>query len=190
MNEAKEITDVVVSKRGAKLTRRWNPKDWNPTYEAMVAMCVLGRMTQGDVAKHFGYTDAWLSQIMNSPKGREVQETLIRATRDKAVGNVTDRIRDLQSKALERMEAVLNDDKIAQKSALAIFDRSAYFLKNTGVIKDLHAAPVPSSGGVTNITQNNNTLIVSGKNADDLRVGLDKANQVRQIHAAPALIDG
>ncbi len=187
--QTSEPTDVIVGARGAKLTKRWNPKDWNPTYEAMVAMCVLGRMTQGDVAKHFGYTEPWLSQILNSPKGREVQEALIRSTRDKAVGNVTDRIRDLQSKALERMEAVLNDDKIAQKSALAIFDRSAYFLKNTGVIKDLHAPPVPV-GGVTNITQNNNTLIVSGKNADDIRDGLNKANQVKQIHAAPALVDG
>lgn len=185
-----EPTDLVISARGARITKRWNPKDWNPTYEAMVAMCVLGRMTQGDVAKHFGYTEAWLSQILNSPKGREVQETLIRSTRDRVVGNVTDRIRDLQAKALERMEAVLNDDKIAAKSALAIFDRSAYFLKNTGVIKDLHAAPVATGGAVTNITQTNNTLIVSGKNADDLRAGLNKANQVRELHAAPALVDG
>lgn len=175
-------TDVIVGKRGAKITRKWNPKDWKPVYEAMVALCTIGKKTQREVAHEFGYTEAWLSQIMNSEKGKEVQAELIRNTRDRTVGDVAARIRDIQELALRRMETVIRDDKIAERSPLAIFDRSALFLKNTGVIKDNHAPPVPTQGHVTNINQTNNTLIVSGKNADDLRDGLRKSDEVKQLH--------
>lgn len=177
-----ELSDVVVGPRGAKLTKRWNPKDWRPEYEAMVALCSLGKYTQREVAKQFGYTEAWLSSIMNSEKGKEVQAELIRNTRDKSVGNVTDRLRDLQEKALQRVEQVMADEKIYQRSPLAIFDRSALFLKNVGVIKDSHAPPVVAAGPVTNIHQNNNTLVISGKSADDIREGLKKADEVRELH--------
>jgi len=176
-----EPTDVVVGSRGAKLVKRWNPKDWRPEYEAMITLCVLGKYTQREVAKQFGYTEAWLSSIFNSEKGKEVKALLIRNTRDAAVGNVTDRLRDVQERALQRMEKVINDDDIFKRSPLAIFDRSALFLKNTGVIKDNHAPPVVSAGNVTNIQQNN-TLIVSGKSADDLRHGLKKADEVKALH--------
>ncbi len=178
-----EPTDVVVGARGAKITKRWNPKDWRPIYEAMVALCVLGEKTQGQIAKEFGYTEAWLSQIMNSPKGKEVQAQIIRNTRDRSIGNVTDRLRDIQELALKRMEDVIRDDKIATKSPLAIFDRSALFLKNTGVIKDSQASPAPVSQAGTVINQTNNTLIVSGKDADNLRDGLNKANEVKSLHS-------
>lgn len=178
-------SDVIVGKRGAKITKKWNPKDWKPIYEAMVALCTIGKRTQREVALEFGYTEAWLSQIMNSEKGKEVQRELIRNTRDRTVGDVASRLRDIQELALQRMETVIRDDKIAERSPLAIFDRSALFLKNTGVIKDSHSAPVPTQGNVTNITQHNNTLIVSGKSADSLRAGLKKANEVQQLHSEP-----
>lgn len=179
-----EPSDVVVGKRGAKITKKWNPKDWRPEYEAMVALCCLGKYTQRQVANQFGYTEAWLSSIMNSDMGKEVQATLIKNTRDQAVGNVAERLKQIQERALSRMETVINDDKIAERSPLAIFDRSALFLKNTGVIKDNHAPPVAPAGSITNIQQNN-TLIVSGKAADDLRDGLRKANEVKELHSGP-----
>lgn len=180
MERTSEVSDVVISARGAKLTKRWNPKDWKPVYEAMVALVVLGRRNQGDIAKEFGYTEAWLSQIMNSEKGKEVQLALIMNTRNQVVGDTSARLRQMQEIALGRMEQVLADDKLAERSALAIFDRSALFLKNTGVIGETVKPPVVSSS-ITTIN-NNNTLIVSSKNADDLREGLKKADEVKVLH--------
>ena len=179
-----QLSDVIVSPRGARITRRWNPKDWKPEYEAMVALCATGK-TQREVAEIFGYTEAWLSQIINSPKGKEVRAKIIAATRHEVSTTVAERIRDLQELGLKRMEAVLADDAIAKRSPLAIFDRSALLLKNTGVIKDKGVQPPPSQvpGNVTNIQQN--TLIINGQQAKSLREGLKKADEVKQLYAPP-----
>lgn len=178
------LSDKVVGKRGASLVKKWNPKDWKPEYEAMVALCAMGKSNK-EVALLYSITESWLSSILNSEKGKLARELLVRNTRDAVVGDVTARLRDMQEKALSRMEKVLNDDKLAERSALAIFDRSAYFLKNMGVIKDSHAPPVATAtAGNTVINQTNNTLVVSGKNADDLREGLKKADEVKLLHSS------
>lgn len=159
----------------AKAIRRWNPKNWKPEYEAIVALSATG-MPNSVIAKRYGYTESWLSSILNCEQAKIIQQMIINKTREASVGNIPERLRFLQAIAVKRVEDTLNNDKLAERSPMAIFDRSMAFLKSGGIV-----AGGDSTGHVT-FNQHNNTLIISEKDRSDLRDSLMMSEKVKMIH--------
>lgn len=177
MEEKNEL--VVTSPKGGKLNKRWNPKEWRPEYEAMVALSCTG-LPQGVIAKRFGYSEAWLSSILNSEMGRAVKNLIIQKSREGVINSIPEKIREIQGLAADRMLSVMRNEKLFTQSPLGIFDRSALLLKNTGLL----GTPEETSKNVhVQSSVVHNTLIINSTDAENVREGLKKADEVKRLHS-------
>lgn len=173
-------------KRGASIKKRWDPKEWRPEYEAMAALAATG-MPHSEIANRFGYTEAWLSSILNSPKGKIVRQLIVNELRSKAAQAITgERVQELQAKAFKRIEVIIEDDDLAKRSPMAIFGASMEILKKTPVFgADRDNLPInnPSSNITTNNQQVN--IFAPGIDRDEINKSLQLANKVSEIHSLP-----
>lgn len=148
----------------AKLTKpRWNPKEWKPEYERIVLASAIG-LSGSQLAEKFGYTEPWISQILNSNQAKIILELIVRRTREYSLTTLPERLEKIHIKAFQRIESVINDDDMFERSPLAIFDRSVDLLKRGGVIKN--DSPNLPAGTTNNVT--NNTLIVNATQKEEI----------------------
>lgn len=168
-------------KRGAKIKKRWDPKEWRPEYEAMAALAATG-MPHNEIASRFGYTAPWVSMIMNSPKGKIVKQLIVNNIREAGSKQITtERIQRLQEAAFANVERVITDPDIMERSPMAIFGASMDVLKKSPVFgeADKDRPPVPIAGSIQN-TQIN--YFAPGVDRKELEGSLNLANEVKQIH--------
>ncbi len=174
-----EIVDgKVTGPRGARITKRWEPKEWLPIYEAIVALSCTG-LSNEVVGARFGYGKQQVSNILNTPQGKKLKLLIAERIRNENSASVVDRVAAIQEKALQRVEAVMFDDDRAEKQPLAIFDRSMEILKS-GLLKD--KTPIAPDGNNTHIDK---AVFINMKpeQIQQLDDGLRKADQVRVIHS-------
>lgn len=168
-------------KRGARVNKRWDPKEWRPEYEAMAALACTG-MAHGEIARRFGYKAPWISMILNSPKGKIVQQLLINKMREAASTTITtERIQRLQAKAFENVETVIENSDLLERSPMAIFGASMEILKKAPVFGAEQDKPTEPPGVVNN--QQNNFFLAPGISRDEVNKSLDVANRVKELHS-------
>lgn len=164
-----------VSPRGARITKKWEPKEWRPEYEAIVALSCTG-LSNTALGERFGYGKQQISNILNTPMGVKLREIIVsnlRATNNKTLGS---RLDNLKENALQRVESVMKDDKLFERAPLAVFDRSIAILKTTGVVSEKN-----ESSGNTYIQ---NAMILNGAESSTLKEGLKKADEVKKLMEA------
>lgn len=176
------MTNIIDGKvigpiRGAKILKKWVPKEWRPEYEAIVALSCTG-LSNEEVGKRFGFGPQHVSNILNTPQGKKLKELIQQNLRTHNVETYAERIETLKMQALKRIEDVITDDEKAESSPLAIFDRSLALLKTTGALQE-----IPAGGGTSGNTFIGRALIVSDKAAGLISEGLQKSERMREIHS-------
>lgn len=159
------------ARRRARITRpKWNPKQWHPVYEEVALLDCLG-LSRKEIALEKGFTEAHITNICQTPQAGMIREIFRRKMAKKYEQTVEARLETLAQRAMDRVESVIEDDDLAKKNPLGLFDRAITVLKSTNKIKE-----APSQ-------VNNNTLIVSDEAMDKLTRGLDLADEARRLHA-------
>lgn len=178
-----EIIDgKIEGARGARITQRWQPKEWLPIYEAIVALSCTGLSNEA-VGARFGYGKQQVSNILNTPQGKKLKEIIAQRIRDSNTATIAERVTALHEKALERVEFVIGNDEFFEKHPLAIFDRSFAVLKS-GVLKDqnpVNQFPGIGAGQTTNI-EKAVFMTVSPDAAKQMNDGMELANRVKLLH--------
>ena len=170
----------VTGPRGASAHKRWEPKQWLPIYEAIVALSCTG-LSNEDVGKRFGYGKQQVSNILNTPQGKKLKELIANRIREMNLLTLEDRMAFMQKNALGNIDKVLADEDgtIIQRAPLALFDRSLAFLKSSGALK----GDIPQSSGNTLVGNAKTVNVVLSPEANQLlRDGLSKAKEVEVIH--------
>jgi hypothetical protein len=170
----------ITGPRGASAHKRWEPKQWLPIYEAIVALSCTG-LSNEDVGKRFGYGKQQVSNILNTPQGKKLKELIANRIREMNLLTLEDRMAFMQKNALGNIDKVLADEDgtIIQRAPLALFDRSLAFLKSSGALK----GDIPQSSGNTLVGNAKTVNVVLSPEANQLlRDGLSKAKEVEVIH--------
>lgn len=181
----------VTGPRGAKAFKKWEPKEWRPEYEAMVALSCTG-LANKDVGARFGYGAQQVSNILNTIQGKKLKEIIKERIRLSTIESAHERMGILQDNAMKNIETIIADEDnvIKTKAPLALFDRSLQILKATGAIKS-DTAPLqqngqPLIGSVGTI--NHNTMVLSPEAAALLNEGSAKADMVKKLHGGPVTV--
>lgn len=172
----------IQGRRGARMTPKWDPKNWKPVYESIIALSCTG-LSNEEVGKRFGYTAQTVSNLRNCPMGKKLIAHISNQLRTLNNESITERVASLQAKALERVETVIFSEEAFAEKPLAIFDRSLEILKK-GVFKEAPAAP--PSNGIPAVQQNIQRAVfmsVTPEQRSQLDEGLRRADQVKVIHS-------
>ncbi|HEX9430571.1 MAG TPA: hypothetical protein VF944_09355 [Candidatus Bathyarchaeia archaeon] len=164
--------------RRARITRpKWNPKQWHPIYEEVVLLDAMG-LSRKDIALEKGFTETHVTNIMNTEQAKIIKQLLIARLRKKHEETIDQRLEKMALKAMDRVEEVMQNDELAEKNPLGLFDRAIVLLKGTKKI---------ATEETTNIK---NAMIVSEQGLDRLLKGMEKADEARRLHGLqPILID-
>lgn len=179
MSETIENGKVVGPKTGARITKRWVPKEWKPEYEAMVALSCTG-LSNEEVGRRFGYGKQQVSNIINTPMGKKLKEIILNRLRATNEESFTQRISTLQDRALRNIEDVLTNDEYLASKPLAIFDRSQKFLASTSAKGIKQEVPDGGSSNGNNTT-NIGVIVVNGATRDSLAEALAKADEAKEL---------
>lgn len=164
--------------RKARITRpRWNPKEWHPVYEEVVLLDCLG-YARTIIAAEKGFTEEHITNILKTDHARLIREVFRRKLEVKVDQTIDQRFETIAHKAMKRVEEVMNNDTLAEKNPLGLFDRAIVLLKAAGKIKD-------EPKQITN-----NTLIVSDEQMDKLTKGIAVSDEARRLHGMTEILIG
>lgn len=159
--------------RRARITKpRWNPKEWHPIYEEVVLLDCMG-LKRSEIASRMGFTEAHITNILKTEQAAVVRKLVIARINGKVQHTIEQRLENVTLKAMQRVEDVMNDDKLAEKNPLGIFDRAITVLRSTKKIQ-------PEDSGGTHI---NKALIVSEHQFDRLMKGTALADEAKRLNA-------
>lgn len=163
-----DLIQLRERKNGRADDEKWQPVSWKPEYEMILSLHAQGQ-TNIAIAELTNYTPMQISNILTCEHARLRKADIVRNIRQ----NSMERIENMTEKAMQRVEAVLNNDDLAVTSPFAMFDRATTFLKGRNVLSN--------DGGNINNTTNNNVVI--GDEAIKTMVeGLEKANIAADLH--------
>lgn len=152
---------------------RWQPKTWKPEYERIVGLSCSG-MSNKMIASETGYTPEHVSNILNLDYAEELRSAILAKMRDVNLKTIPDKLENVTNKAIERVQAVIEDDELFYNNPFQVVDRSLRLLEGAGHLKK----NVPAG---TNIER---AIIINGETASNLFEGLAKADQARKLNAA------
>jgi len=180
MSAAIKFDNIDFGKRGAVCKRpspKWVPKKWRPEYEVIVAMDSMG-MSRDNIIKEFFrlsgtlYTPQHITNICNCPEALQIKQKRSEQLREGQTLTIQDRLEQLKHKALNRVERIIENDEIFDKSPFAVVDRAFKVLEL--------GKPSTTNGGLIN-NNFNNTLVISEEAARILADGTNKANEVKAL---------
>lgn len=186
MEETKVVEGKYQGTRGARITKRWEPKEWLPIYEAIVALSCTG-LSNEEVGKRFGYGKQQVSNILNTPQGKKLKQVIRNRVNDANIQTIAQRVANLQDNALKRVETIINDedmfDNMSTAAKMIIFDKSLAVLKS-GILKEQGPATpmIPGSGAVQNIDKAIFMQVTSSQ-ADQVAEGLMMADRAKALHS-------
>lgn len=172
--------------RPPRMTKKWEPKEWRPEYQRIVAYSACG-IANTEIALKLGFTKEHISNILNLPQAKELlaQITLKLAAQQDI--NLTTEMTALVTQSFKRVKAVMNDDKLFEQSPFAIIDRGLEIMKGAGLLRGggngAPNAPI-SVGG------NMNVFNLPPELAERLVDGLEKSNEARRLHTPRELKTG
>lgn len=180
MSDIIEDGMVVGPERGARIKKRWNPKEWRPEYEAIVALSCTGT-SHKLLAERYGYTPVHISNIVNSDVGKELSNIILQNLRKLSTESLPQKIEGMQQVAVKRMEEYLSNDIVAQTDPQRMFDRALKFASEFG----LPGIQMQKGGVNININKNTqNNVILDSASQDALMEEIKRAALVMKQHVA------
>lgn len=162
--------------RRARITRpRWNPKEWHPIYEEVVLLDCMG-YKRTEIAYRMGFSDMHVTNILKTEQAAIVRKLVLARINGKAMQTIEQRLETVTLKAMQRVEDVINNDTLAEKNPLGVFDRAITLLKGTRKIQ-----PDTESG-----PHIGKAIIVSDQQFDKLIKGTAMADEAKRLHAIPS----
>jgi len=170
-----DLLEENAKERRSRIHRpHWNPKKWHPVYEEVIMLDIIG-YKRTEIADMKGFTPAHITNICNSKRGEMIRELVtnkIRATvLEKSERTIEQRMEAVASKAVERIEAVIESDELAEKSPFAVFDRATTYLRSVGKIKD----PDRDNGS--------RPLMIPAESMKVLLDGIKVADEAKRLHS-------
>lgn len=153
------------------LKKRWQPKKWEPIYDAMVALSCTG-LSNKAIAERFKYTPQQVSNILNSDQAKVIKGLVTKNIRDTAVEDNAARLTRLEQVALKNIEGVLTNSELLERNPLALYDRSLAFLKGTGKME----------GEQPKNVQNTTNVMIGSDLVSKLISGIEKSNEAALMH--------
>jgi len=164
-------------RKNAKLPeKRWNPTDWRPEYEQVLAMTCRG-LSNIYIAEKFNLTPQHISNIINSEQGKLIQKEFIQGIRQFQVEQGEELIGGIQNKAIQRIQEMFENDELAQESPFGVHDRAVGFLKAIGKFQSEKVVENQTT------TINNTTILKQETVLNQLNIGLGKANEARRLNS-------
>lgn len=171
--------------RRARINRpRWNPKEWHPVYEEVVLMDVLG-YKRSEIALEKGFTETHITNILKTEQASIIRKIVIKRMEQKREETITQRLDRIAEKAMARVEEVIENDDLAAKNPLGIFDRA---------IATLRAAKKISAEDEGRV--NNKNIFITDEAMTRLMKGTEIADRAKQLHGmvnidvTPESVDG
>ena len=121
-------------------SNRWQPKAWRPEYTEMVTLSSLGmshKAISDEIFKRTGtrYTTQHVSNVMCTRQGKALMEMISRNLQAHVEKTIPERLEAIAHKTIERLEVMMNDDKLFEKAPFAVIDRGMKIAVSTGHIK-------------------------------------------------------
>lgn len=159
----------------------WRPKRWRPEYEAIVALSSTGMSRQAVADKFFEmsgtrYTVQHISNILNTPEAKEIQQKTVESIRGQFNETIADRVERVTMKAAGMVEKLLEDEEKYEASPFNVIDRALAFMRITS-----KPAPAPASNAPT-VNVNNSTMVMTAEAAQIMRDGMAKADEVARLY--------
>lgn len=114
--------------------RNWQPKTWQPVYEQMVALSAIG-LSNVSIAERFGYTKEHVSNVLSTQQAKTILAMIVLNLRKNVERSIPMQLEEIAHKAVERIQSVMNDDDLFEKSPFAVIDRGIAVLKGTSHLK-------------------------------------------------------
>jgi hypothetical protein len=172
------MTAPLLKRRPARLTKRWEPKKWDPIYEQFVALSALG-LSNVEIGQRFGYTPVHVSNVVTSEQGKRLKQLMLDRLRATTISSIPQRLEDIADKTVSRLQEVMNDNDRFERSPFAVIDRGLQVLKGLRHLK-----------GDSDTTFNQQKVVVMSDSAAKLiSEGLAKSQQAEEIHGTEVVID-
>jgi len=170
-----DLLEENAKERRSRINRpRWNPKQWHPVYEEVVLLDTMG-YKRTEIAAMKGFTPAHITNICKSKEAEVIRSLVINKLRnkvlDKGERTIEERMDAVASKAVGRIEAVIENDELAEKSPFAVFDRSMNYLRSVGKVKD------PDKNDTTR------PLMIPAESMKVLLDGIRVADEAKRLHS-------
>ena len=128
----------------AYTSKKWDPKEWHPVYEQVVALSAAGWSNER-VGNMVGLGKQQVSNILTSPKGKQKLQEYISTVANGAEKSLTARLSRIAEVTVTRVEDYFSNDELYMKAPGAMTDRSLKFLKGIGQLRDETAAPITNN---------------------------------------------
>jgi hypothetical protein len=163
---------------------RWQPKKWEPMYEAIVAMSCTGKgakAIQSELKLKFDvdYTTQHISNILNCDKAEEVRERFLAIMKSEQE-DAAKVLGDIKIAGLKRMRETLENKELAEANPFAIFDRALAAVTKVTDVGDAEEKKRATAAG--NQIQNN-FFNLPNELMQGVMTGLNKANEVKALHS-------
>jgi len=162
--------------RKAKFTR-YSPKKWPPQFDAIVLASIGGKSNK-ELAALFGYTEQHISNILCSEKANEIKESVRKKLLEE--NPVTDKLKAISEKAIERMEKFINNDQLATASPFHFVDRA---IRMQSVLNPAKEEPKEKN------VINNNVLIASPSMVSGLFEAIEKSNEAKLLNSGEIKVE-
>lgn len=165
-----------MEERGPRLSLPWKPKEWRPEYARVVALSCQG-LSNTKIAELTSYTKQHVSNILNLDEAAEFRKQVVDKIKEKVAEDIPVQMERLQSNVVKRLNQAFEDEKLFENSPFALLDRGLRILEGKGTLNT-------KSGGVNVNIQNNqqSNVVLPTEIVGGLLAGLDRANEVQQIH--------
>lgn len=175
--QGKRTALAMTEQRRGKLNK-WRPKKWRAEYDRIVALSVCGRSNK-QIAEEVNFTPEHVSTVLNLPQAEELRLALQVRLRDKILEDVPTVLTRTAQKVAKRLEEMVDDNELFEKSPFAVIDRGLDLLKGLRHLQ-------PSSGsspGMPGVTINGPAVIMPAMAAEGIRDGLRKADEALRLNA-------
>lgn len=170
--DTEEVKDSTISfgERHGRINR-WIPKRWEEYYNQIVILRALNLKSNTELAAIYKVSAQHVSNIINTPQAEELRERIFNIALDntKKIS-----IEGMVNKALERVNAVLNNDEV--------FEKKTEFV--TGVALKMIAHKMDKKEGSGNINVHaGQAIIFSSADGAAMREALRKSKEADMINA-------
>lgn len=167
--------------RPARLVK-WVPNEWTPVYEQIVSLDCMG-VSQKKIADQFNMTNVMISKICCTPQAKIIRRAVLESLAEKNKVFQEERFSRTQTKAMERISEVMEDDALFISDPFAVVDRAFKLLEKTKVIVGGDVKGDVNIAGNLQINNLTQTAIV------EIKDGLAKAREAKELHKGMEAVD-
>lgn len=164
------------------VVKRWVPKKWKPSYQEVVMYHVMG-YTNKEIAAATGFSHFHVGVILNCPQAEGVIDKCAEHLQAIKLGKQKARIERMADRALDRIEATLNDDDLAEAMPLPLMDRAIKFAIAARTLQPAEGATVTETTNNMNVGGNVTAFAVPREMLEALIAGTQKSDEVRRLNA-------